>query len=274
MSIQWPLVLLGLFAGTGGSLLAFAGLAEFSAAKEKTRATAAVWGVALLIVGGLCSVLHLGHPLNFMAAIAHLGSLSGISVELIFLGLMVVCGAVYFIALRREKAQVAKVFGVIDIVLAVFLGFALGHGYMIEARANWNTWLIPLSFLFSGLLAGGALYQLIACVLEDGETGKVPQATAACAVLTLAAFAGYGAHVGLGEANVTAWWAAALVLGAIAPLVLTLVSLKRPSKTLLIALLVCAAIGAVAIRATMFAAGTGFITAFDVAVQMRALMPL
>ena len=111
-------------------------------------------------------------------------------------------------------------------------------------------------------------------MLEDGETGRVPQATAACAVLTLAAFAGYGTHVGLGEANVTAWWAAALVLGAIAPLALTLVSLKRPSKTLLIALLVCAAIGAVAIRATMFAAGTGFITAFDVAVQMRALMPL
>lgn len=274
MSIQWPLVLLGLFAGTGGSLLAFAGLAEFSAAKVKTRATADMWGVALLIVGGLCSVLHLGHPLNFMAAIAHLGSLSGISVELIFLGLMVVCGAVHWIALRREKAQMAKAFGVIDIVLAVCLGFALGHGYMIEARANWNTLLIPLSFLFSGLLAGGALYQVIACVLADDETGKAPQATAVCAVLTLAAFAGYGAHVGFGAANVTAWWSAALVVGAIAPLAMALVSLKRPSKALLIAMLVCAAIGAVAIRATMFAAGSGFITAFDVAVQMRALMPL
>lgn len=274
MSIQWPLVLLGLFAGTGGSLLAYAGVAEFSGAKVKTRALAALLGVVLLVVGGLCSVFHLGHPLNFMAAVAHLGSLSGISVELIFLGLMVVCGAVYWVALRREKAQLAKVFGVIDIVLAVCLGFALGHGYMIEARANWNTWFIPLSFLFSGLLAGGALYQLMACVMEDGDTGKVPLVTAVCAVLTLVAFAGYGVHVGLGKTDVTAWWCVAFVVGAVAPLVLAVLALKRSSKALLVALLVCAAIGAVAIRATMFAAGSGFITAFGVAVQMRALMPL
>ena len=274
MSIQWPLVLLGLFAGTGGSLLAFAGVAEFSGAQAKTRKVAALVGVVLLVVGGLCSVFHLGHPLNFMAAVAHLGSLSGISVELIFLGLMVVCGIVYWIALRREQAKLAKTFGVIDVVLAVLLGFALGHGYMIEARANWNTWFIPLSFLFSGLLAGGALYQLLASVMGDGEVGKVPQITAACAVLTLLAFAGYGVHVGFGESDVTTWWCVALVAGAIAPLVLSLLAVKRSSKMLLIALLVCAAVGAVSIRATMFVAGSGFISAFGVAVQMRALMPL
>ena len=83
MSIQWPLLVFSLLAGSGGALLAFTGVAEATGVAKKTRNAAVACALVLLVVGGCASVVHLAQPANIMAAAANVFSFSGISVELI-----------------------------------------------------------------------------------------------------------------------------------------------------------------------------------------------
>ena len=86
MEIQWPLVLFSLTAGTGGSLFAFVGLSEFLGGYAKMRDAGAVCSLALIVIGGCFSVLHLASPLHAISAVTNLLSFSGISIELMLLG--------------------------------------------------------------------------------------------------------------------------------------------------------------------------------------------
>ena len=92
MDIQWPLVLFSLIAGTGGSLFAFVALTELVGGKDKTRFAATVTVLVLIVVGGCLSMLHLASPQNAFAALTNIFSFSGISIELMLLGLLLVCG--------------------------------------------------------------------------------------------------------------------------------------------------------------------------------------
>ena len=92
MDIQWPLVLFSLIAGTGGSLFAFVALSELVGGKGKTRFAATVTALVLIVVGGCLSMLHLASPQNAFAALTNIFSFSGISIELMLLGLLLVCG--------------------------------------------------------------------------------------------------------------------------------------------------------------------------------------
>lgn len=279
MSMQWPLILLGLIAGTGGGLLAFAGLGQFTGASKKARFIASIVAIVLLIVGGICSVLHLGHPTNVMAAIAHLTSFSGISLELIFLGLAVVCAIAFALCLARGSESGAKVCAILGIILGVVLDFVLGHGYVIEARALWNTNLLPLAFLFSGLTAGGFLFVEFARAFKDeGAEASADGAKllgrvllVVCAI-ELVVFVIYGIVVGFALANVTAYWAVSVIVGGIVPLVCGYMTLARDKgASWLHIAVVCALIGCVTIRMMMFASGTPFIDAIDEAVANRGL---
>lgn len=94
--IQWPLVLFSMLAGCGGCAFAFASIAN--AMGESTSVTLFVTVVAfvLVIVGAICSMMHLATPKHAFAAVTHLLSFSGISVELIMLG--VVCALMVLFA--------------------------------------------------------------------------------------------------------------------------------------------------------------------------------
>ena len=93
MAIQWPLVIFSLLAGAGGALLAFVGLSGVLGLAKKARVPAAVGALVLLVVGGCASVAHLAQPANIMAAAANVFSFSGISVELIMLGVNAIVAA-------------------------------------------------------------------------------------------------------------------------------------------------------------------------------------
>ena len=101
MDIQWPLVLFSLIAGTGGSLFAFVGLSQLIGGKEKTRSIATVCALVLIVIGGCLSMLHLASPQNAFAALTNIFSFSGISVELMLLGLTFVAALAYIIVVKR-----------------------------------------------------------------------------------------------------------------------------------------------------------------------------
>lgn len=90
MEIQWPLVLFSLLAGTGGALAAFVGLAGLLGGTRKVRETAALCSIVLVVLGGCFSVLHLASPLHAISAVTNLLSFSGVSIELMLVGINLV----------------------------------------------------------------------------------------------------------------------------------------------------------------------------------------
>ena len=116
MEIQWPLVLFSLIAGTGGSLFAFVALSELLGGKEKTRFAATVTSLVLIVAGGCLSMLHLASPQNAFAALTNIFSFSGISIELMLLGLTFVVALAYAIVVKRlRNALAAKALAVVAV---------------------------------------------------------------------------------------------------------------------------------------------------------------
>lgn len=267
MDIQWPLAIFSLLAGCGGGILAMLAVGELLSFGKKARFPLAIAALAVIVVGGCCSVAHLGNPANIMAAAANIGSLSGISVELIFLGASVIFGAVYAIAVKREAPSSAlKVLAVIAGVLGFVLAFVTGNGYVMESQANWNTPLLPLCYLASGLTMGVSVY---ACALvakpDDDETsaGKalaaVLKAQIALAVVELVLFVVYDAVCGF-AGNPVAFWLCAVVVGSIG--VGACAYAVKKDKRVVYAGAACAVIGGIGFRCAMWLMGSGFLTLF------------
>ena len=252
MDIQWPLALFSLLAGCGGGMFAFAALAELKGFGGRRRFAVALAAAIVVIVGGCASVAHLGNPSNIMAAAANIGSLSGISVELIFLGATVVFGVAYAVAVKREaSASVCKALAVIAGVLGVVLAFVTGNGYVMESQAHWNTPLLPLCYLASGLTMGGAVYAACAVALpDDDEAGqKSSFALVNRCVLVIAALQAVfvlvfdAVHGFAGDAAVCAAFAG-------------------KNGKLAYAGAACAVIGGLGFRCAMWLMGTGFLSLF------------
>lgn len=204
LDIQWPLVIFSLLAGSGGSLCAMAGVSELSGRARAARFTAAACALVLIVAGGLASMAHLASPQNAMAAAAHIGSLSGISVELIMLGATFVVAAAYAVCIKREAGDGAcKALGVVAGVCGLVLAFVCGHGYVIEARALWDTNLLPLAYLGSVLPVGAFGYLLagVAAKVDEGELLGLRGVVAGSGAISIVAMIAYVAFVGLDVAG-------------------------------------------------------------------------
>lgn len=270
MSIQWSLVLFSLIAGTGGAALAYAGIGEFVKLANKDRFKLVLIGIILLVVGGICSVFHLKSPENFMSAITHLGSFSGISIELMLIGTVTVCGVVFLIGVMRENVTLSKVFGVICIVLGLLLAYMLGSSYMIAARAGWNTILVPLCYLASSFALGGFV---CFAVSTQKETQKVFGIVALAASVLAAAFAvAYGMTASaLAASEGTFYFVVSAVGGALAAIAAYFIAFKGKSGAWIWIGLIGALACGLFIRMFMWVVGANMFDAFDIAIWQRAL---
>ncbi len=273
MSIQWPLVLFSLLAGSGGAVLAYAGYGDMKDSSKKLQFQAGIIGLVMIVLGGICSVFHLGHPASFMAAVSHLGSFSGISVELMFAGALVICGVVYVISVKRNAKSVSKVFGIIDLVLGIVFAFMIGMSYLIPAQPAWNTVLLPLCFLFSCLSLGGFIYIVLNAHLSDDESNpmivmSVLVCSATAAVLCLI----YGfVSGGFDEGSALAFFLIATAGGVVAAIGAWYVKSKKNKEMWMWIGLAGSLCCALFIRMFMWAAATGWIDAFAEAVANRGL---
>lgn len=267
MDIQWPLALFSLLAGCGGGMFAFAALAELKGFGGRRRFAVALAAAIVVVIGGCASVAHLGNPSNIMAAAANIGSLSGISVELIFLGATVVFGVSYAVAVKREaSAGACKALAVIAGVLGVVLAFVTGNGYVMESQAHWNTPLLPLCYLASGLTMGGAVYAACAVALpdDDAATQKSAFALVNRCVLAIAAvqavlFFAFDAVNGFAGDAVN-FWVCAFAVGGVGTAVCA--ALAGKNDKLAYAGAACAVIGGLGFRCAMWLMGTGFLSLF------------
>lgn len=271
MNIQWPLVLFSLIAGTGGSLFAFAGLSEFCGGMKKTRESATIVAIVLIIVGGCLSMLHLANPLHVMSAVTNLLSFSGISMELILLGICFVLMAAYLIVSKRApKPAALKALGALGIVFGLLLGFFCGHGYVIEAQPTWNTNTLPFAYLGSCLASGAFLWALVArrCKSSGELSGHEGAAMLIAAIICALGLLSYAIFLGAdaGSAHAVAFWGGVVVLGTAGTLVCAIAGFRTdrvafPQKWA-IAGLVCAFLGGLSLRCIMWLCATGYIDLF------------
>ena len=266
MEIQWPLVIFSLFAGCGGGLLAFLAYGEIKGIGRSARFTGALIALAVIFVGGFASLLHLGNPSNIMAAAANIGSLSGISLELISVGLSLIAGAVYAVGIKREAKPFAlKAMAAIAGTLGVVLAFVTGNGYVMISQPNWNSIALPLCYLASGLTMGGAVYAALLFfaknkqkAADEGFTG-VTLIVIVLAAIQAVIFLAYAAITGF-VADVAAFWICAVIIGCAGTILCAFFTRKKAE--VVGAGAVCAVIGGLGIRCAMWIMGTGWISLF------------
>ena len=199
MEIQWSLVLFTALTGMGGCMFACVAADEFLGRAKAAAFPAAVAALVIAVVGGLASVTHLSHPDRIMGALSH--PTSGIFTEALLVGCLCVCVVVYLVLVKREAAAGArKAVAVIGAVFGVLLSFMAGESYLMEARPNWCSQLLPLGYLLTAaakakgadvapygraLLVGGVLAAVgaAAYVLWAGPADGVQWALLVVAVL-------------------------------------------------------------------------------------------
>lgn len=181
MEIQWTLALFTLFTAMGGCLFVFVGINKFVKKSDTDGFKPALVAGILAIVGGLCSVAHLAHPERIMNALSH--PTSGIFVEAVLVGLLIVCIAVYLLCLKRGVAMGVKVFAVLGIFFGIALSFMAGHSYVMEAIWTWDTEFLPLGYLLTALPMGSSLYWALACK-DEKSVAWISLWTCVCGVLS------------------------------------------------------------------------------------------
>ena len=277
--IQWPLVLFSMLAGCGGCCFAFAGVA--GALGESTTVTLWATGISLVlvVVGAVCSMMHLTTPRHAFAAVTHLLSFSGISVELIMLGVVSALMAAYGAACLWFDNELARlVLGIAGAVAGVVLAFVTGHGYLISSKPTWNTKKLPLAYTGTALVAGGFLYAVVSVATGGVWAMELPVKLllAVCAVFSAVTVAAYLGHLGMQTAkkNPTLFWVGIVVCGLVVPLACAAILLAPLPSMAFVAVaavgFVAAMAGGLSLRMLMWIVGAGFLFFFEDAQANRS----
>lgn len=273
MGIQWPLLLFAVFGGMGMGLLTYVALQVLKNRKGAIQASGSVLALGLLIVGGLCSAFHMGHPERAFYVLTN--PTSGISQELV--ATVIACAATIALVVAFRRAGVSRSLekGVALVALAVglLLPLIMGHAYLMEARPAWNTPLLPLMFL------GDAWAMGFTAAFGLARFGKASEEelsrTRRYALFGIAAFAVTTALwlVGVAIAYEPAYsrsiervlsgdlalmfWLGTVVLGMVLPAAVAFASDRMPSGRALAAVAILSVLaGSVAIRVVMYSIGT------------------
>ena len=277
--IQWPLVLFSMLAGCGGCCFAFAGVA--GALGESTTVTLWATGISLVlvVVGAVCSMMHLATPRHAFAAVTHLLSFSGISVELIMLGVVSALMAAYGAACLWFDNELARlVLGIAGAVAGVVLAFVTGHGSLISSKPTWNTKKLPLAYTGTALVAGGFLYAVVSVATGGVWAMELPVKLllAVCAVFSAVTVAAYLGHLGMQTAkkNPTLFWVGIVVCGLVVPLACAAILLAPLPSMAFVAVaavgFVAAMAGGLSLRMLMWIVGAGFLFFFEDAQANRS----
>ena len=280
MAIEWPLVLFSLLAGAGGCMFAYVGLSEFTGVTKEQRFKLTITALVITIVGGFCSVAHLAAPQNVMAAVWNLGSFSGISVELMLIGVACIVMFAYLVVLKRGANDTAlKVLGALGIVAGLALGFFTGHGYVIEAQAAWNTEVLPFAYLGTSLAMGAFAY-LVAAVAFKADAADVEKVgVPVCVGALIGALTSIAYVVAVGfdhaaEAGIVLWGGIIVCGVVITAICGVLAALKKNiggAYGVPVVGLLATLVGGLALRCFMWVMGGGFLSLFAVASTSRVV---
>ena len=276
MDTQWALVFFTLFAGLGVGLFVAVAATEWWGKAKAARLPAAAIALAALIVSGISSVLHLGHPGRIFGALGHPGS--GIFLEMLLIGLTGLGVIIYIVMLTRGSSDSSRrAEATVTAVPAVVLSFAVGNSYVMSSRPAWDTIVLPLLYMATAAVMGCFALSVFTALKDDAETTKrtawatmvalgiqVVLLVVYLAHLSSASFADPSRSAGrvLSGSLAGLFWAGLVLCGLLVPLAGAW--LLRSKKAGGVSSLAVSAVGLVAVlgggvafRALMFALGSG-----------------
>ncbi len=109
----------------------------------------------LAVSGLIASVFHLGRPIFAWKSLLNLGS-SRLSSEVLLSVLFVVAAFIYSHSWWTQRAEHRFIIGVITSLLALAAVASSAAIYLIPTQPAWNSGWVPVSFLGTALLLGGA----------------------------------------------------------------------------------------------------------------------
>lgn len=277
MAIQWPLLIFSVLLGVSSGAMIFAGIGEIKGRFKNVRFILGVVAFAAVAVGGCASAFHLGHPERALHILGNMGS--AFSRELFAVGAMAVVSLVYAVLAKKSFEDAAKVFGIIGAVVGVVLPLVAGATYVMAARPVWDTFLLPVMFLGTGVGMGF----LLACALvfmkgdEDDKRFALTLALAgvvamAVAMVLYVAWIAMAPHADESRSIMRlvagdlalAFWLGVVVVGIVAPIAVVVLVRKKLAANgaadsaagMLWAAFVCAIAGNVALRVIMYLVAT------------------
>lgn len=277
MAIQWPLLIFSVLLGVSSGAMIFAGIGEIKGRFKNVRFILGVVAFAAVAVGGCASAFHLGHPERALHILGNMGS--AFSRELFAVGAMAVVSLVYAVLAKKSFEDAAKVFGIIGAVVGVVLPLVAGATYVMAARPVWDTFLLPVMFLGTGVGMGF----LLACALvfmkgdEDDKRFALTLALAGVVVMAVAmvlyvAWIAMAPHADESRSIMRlvagdlalAFWLGVVVVGIVAPIAVVVLVRKKLAANgaadsaagMLWAAFVCAIAGNVALRVIMYLVAT------------------
>ncbi|WP_172135481.1 DmsC/YnfH family molybdoenzyme membrane anchor subunit [Adlercreutzia sp. ZJ473] len=273
MSVQWPLLLFSVLLGTSSGMLVYLGIHEARGRRATASFMIALTALVLLGVGGIASTFHLGHPERALHIMGNMGS--GLSRELIGVGVTAVVTLAYAVCVRMSYASAAKGLGFCAIVVGAVLPVIAGSSFMMAARPTWDSATLPLMYLGGGLGLGFTLAAAIACAkgaeaAERAFAAKLALAGAAAAAVTALIWVAWVALAPYPDASrsimrlaagdlAALFWIGAVALGVVAPCVLCWMARRADAKRMLAYVsgaFVCLLAGSVALRVIMYAVAT------------------
>lgn len=277
MAIQWPLLIFSVLLGVSSGAMIFAGIGEIKGRFKNVRFILGVVAFAAVAVGGCASAFHLGHPERALHILGNVGS--AFSRELFAVGAMAVVSLVYAVLAKKSFEGAAKVFGIIGAVVGVVLPLVAGATYVMAARPVWDTFLLPVMFLGTGVGMGF----LLACALvfmkgdEDDKRFALTLALAGVVVMAVAmvlyvAWIAMAPHADESRSIMRlvagdlalAFWLGVVVVGIVAPIAVVVLVRKKLAANgaadsaagMLWAAFACAIAGNVALRVIMYLVAT------------------
>ncbi|WP_194436159.1 DmsC/YnfH family molybdoenzyme membrane anchor subunit [Vibrio fluminensis] len=172
---EWPLIVFTVLAQT--SVGAFLVLATMLLTKQlstgaEERLHKAMFGLwAVMGLGFLASIMHLGSPLRAMNALNMVGS-SWLSNEIASGSVFFALGGLFWLlsVLDKGSEAIRKALMIGAMVVGVVFMYAMAMVYMIDTVPTWYTSLTPAAFVVTMLVSGTALAQLLLSVANHDNS--------------------------------------------------------------------------------------------------------
>jgi DMSO reductase anchor subunit len=271
MSIEWALVFFTLFAGLAVGTFTGVTVTEWRGTESQVRLPGAILTLAALVISGISSVLHLGHPERIFGALGH--PTSGIFLEALFMGLFGLLVIFYLMALQRKASDASRKFlATLGVIPATLLAFAVGYTYVMPSRPAWNTMILPLLYLVSAAIMGCFSIAMLRSRTKDAGAAvslrKITMTFLGIQAILTVAYVGHLALAPYPDATRSAarilsgdlallFWAGLVLIGLLAPMLIMLRAKKAGAISGASAGLLCVLIAGIAFRVMMFSLGSG-----------------
>ncbi len=153
---EWPLIVFTLALQFACGLALAATLSDRNATSANDLMHPLALAILpLAVLGVLASLFHLGRPISAWKSLLNLRS-SRLSLEVLFTLLFVAAAFIYAHAWWTHRAEHRLAIGVVTSLLALAAVAASAAIYLIPTQPAWDSGWVPLSFLGTALLLGGA----------------------------------------------------------------------------------------------------------------------